>query len=240
MGDVRFEVLGEVRAWVGDEAVDLGPARQRAVLAALVVDAGQTVMLDQLVERVWGEHALAAVSSTVRSYLSRLRTLFGDATGFGIVRQTGGYVARIDPSTVDLNRFAGLLAVRRSTDEDRAEENYRRALGLWRDEAFAGLDSQWFAARRHALGTTRHTATLDRLDLRLRRGWTRGGLARAGRTRGREPVRRAAGRATDGGAVPLRSAGRGPGAIRAGALGADRRVGRGSGCSPDGSVNSTR
>ncbi|HWO62932.1 MAG TPA: AfsR/SARP family transcriptional regulator, partial [Umezawaea sp.] len=171
MGDVRFEVLGEVRAWVGDEVVDLGAARQRAVLAALVVDAGQTVMLDQLVERVWGEHAPAAVSSTVRSYLSRLRTLFGDAAGFGIVRQTGGYLARIDPSTVDLNRFAGLLAAaRQSTDEARAEENYRRALGLWRDEAFAGLDSQWFAARRHALGVARHTAILDHLDLRLRRG----------------------------------------------------------------------
>jgi DNA-binding SARP family transcriptional activator len=169
--DVRFEVLGEFRARVGDVVVDLGAARQRAVLAALVVDAGQTVMLDQLVERVWGEHAPDSVLPTVRSYLSRLRTVLGGATGFGIVRQAGGYVARTDPSTVDLNRFTDLVATaRRSTDEARADEAFRQALGLWRDEAFAGLDSPWFAVRRHSLAIARHTVILDHLDLRLRRG----------------------------------------------------------------------
>ena len=37
----RFEVLGPLRAWRGEKAIDLGPLQQRVVLAVLLLQAGR-------------------------------------------------------------------------------------------------------------------------------------------------------------------------------------------------------
>ncbi|MEU5692256.1 BTAD domain-containing putative transcriptional regulator [Actinosynnema sp. NPDC020468] len=165
---VEIELLGEVRARVDGVVVDLGPARQRAVLAAMVVDVGRPVTVDQLVDRVWGERAPGTAVTTVRSYVSRLRSVL---RGVGIVGRGGRYLVEVGPSSVDTERFAALLAeARRAGDDVAAARAYRGALELWRGEPFAGMESPWFAGRRHALVVARHTAVVDHLDIRLRRG----------------------------------------------------------------------
>ena len=45
---VRFRLLGPVSAHHDDHPIDLGPARQRHVLAALLVDAGRVVTAGEL------------------------------------------------------------------------------------------------------------------------------------------------------------------------------------------------
>jgi hypothetical protein len=52
---VEFRVLGAVEVSVGVRSVAVGHARQRQVLAALLVDANRPVPADTLRERVWGE-----------------------------------------------------------------------------------------------------------------------------------------------------------------------------------------
>jgi DNA-binding SARP family transcriptional activator len=47
-------LLGPVEVQAGGRRLDLGPPQQRAMLAALAVDAGLVVRLETLVERVWG------------------------------------------------------------------------------------------------------------------------------------------------------------------------------------------
>jgi DNA-binding SARP family transcriptional activator len=51
---VGVRLLGPVEIWAGSARVEVGPPRQRAVLAALAVDAGRVVAVEALVDRVWG------------------------------------------------------------------------------------------------------------------------------------------------------------------------------------------
>ena len=165
---VEFEVLGEIRARVDGAVADLGTARQRAVLAALVLEPGRPVTLDQVVDRVWGDHAPGTVVTSVRSYVSKLRTIL---RGVDIVGRAGAYTVDYDPEALDAHRFTALLRQARQTPDDAgAVEAYRAALELWRGEPFSGMETPWFAGHRHALAVARHTAWLDHTDIRLRRG----------------------------------------------------------------------
>ncbi|GAA4960214.1 DNA-binding SARP family transcriptional activator [Nonomuraea thailandensis] len=52
--ELRFSVLGPVRAWRGDVEVDVGSPQQRLVLAVLLTAGGRVVSQDQLLDAVWG------------------------------------------------------------------------------------------------------------------------------------------------------------------------------------------
>lgn len=168
---VELDVLGNVELRVGGRAVDIGPARQRCVLAALVVDANRTVSLEQLVDRVWGDRPPPRARPTLYSYLSRLRGVLAGADDAGITRRPGGYVLGISEAAVDLCRFHRLVAQARAhDDDDLALELFGQALALWRGDAFATLDTPWLAAIRHTVNRERLAAVLDHSDVALRRG----------------------------------------------------------------------
>ncbi|MEU7532053.1 BTAD domain-containing putative transcriptional regulator [Saccharothrix sp. NPDC042600] len=156
---VELTLLGEVTLRVDGRPVDLGPARQRCVLAALAVEAGQLVTTDLLVERVWGERAPHRVRATLHTYLSRLRRV-----GAEIARRPGGYVLLVDERAVDLHRFRALWTGSRSVSA------LTGALALWRGEPLAGLDGEWVEAERARLLAERLAARLDLLDARLAAG----------------------------------------------------------------------
>ncbi|MFD9736577.1 BTAD domain-containing putative transcriptional regulator [Umezawaea sp. NPDC059074] len=167
----EFRLLGEVEATVDGREVDLGHARQRAVLAALLVDANQVVPADRLVDRVWGERVPETGRNALYSYLSRLRSALPESVGLGLRRRSGGYVAVVDPQLVDLHRFdRSLTAARASTDGAARLAALDTALGLWRDRPLAGLDGPWFEGVRARLERDRTAAELDRVDLLLGSG----------------------------------------------------------------------
>ncbi|WP_347697007.1 BTAD domain-containing putative transcriptional regulator [Nonomuraea sp. B12E4] len=171
MGWVEFEVLGQVRAWAGGQEIELGPARQRSVLAALLVHVNQPVSVERLAECVWGAAPPQRAAGTLHSYLSRLRTALPATWDGGIRRGSGGYLLRAEEDAVDLHRFHALLArARASAGEGPAADLYEQALGLWRGAPLDGLDTPWAATLRHALESERFTARLDHHDLRLSRG----------------------------------------------------------------------
>ncbi|HVV19631.1 MAG TPA: BTAD domain-containing putative transcriptional regulator [Pseudonocardiaceae bacterium] len=165
---MQFRLLGNVEAYAGGRPVDLGHARQRCVLATLLVEANRTVSVDQLVDRVWGDSPPKRGRDVVYSYLSRLRSTLAGATDVSIVRRGSGYALLIDEATVDLHRFRQLVG-RARTAED-ALPLYEQALGLWHGEAFADLDTPWLAATRTALEAERFAAELDHADVALRGG----------------------------------------------------------------------
>jgi DNA-binding SARP family transcriptional activator/tetratricopeptide (TPR) repeat protein len=178
---VEFGVLGSVEARVDGRIVDLGHARQRCVLAVLLVVANQVVSVDGLVDRVWADRPPQRVRNTLYGYLSRLRQALAVVEGADIVRRSGGYVLEVEAAAVDLHRFhdvtARARAAARNEQDEQAATLFGQALGLWRGTAFAGLDTPWINALRDAVDQERIAAELDHTDVRLRRGHHTGLLA---------------------------------------------------------------
>ncbi|MFF5359662.1 BTAD domain-containing putative transcriptional regulator [Streptomyces scabiei] len=178
---VEFDLLGSVEARVDGRIIDLGHARQRCVLAVLLVDANRVVSVDQLVERVWADRHPQRVRNTLYGYLSRLRRALAISAWADIVRRSGGYVLDVEASAVDLHRFRDVVAraraAARNEQDEQAVSMFGQALGLWRGTAFAGLDTPWINALRDAVDQERTAAELDHTDVRLRCGHHAGLLA---------------------------------------------------------------
>ncbi|WP_189133119.1 AfsR/SARP family transcriptional regulator [Wenjunlia tyrosinilytica] len=164
---VTFGVLGGIEARIGGRLVELGHARQRLVLAALLVDLNREVTADQLAERVWGERS--AQRGTLYSYLSHLRQALAGLESVRIARRPAGYVLTADARTVDLHRFRGMVAeAGRAADEEHAAALLEEALGLWRGDALRGLDTPWANSLREVLHQERLAAELDATEIGLR------------------------------------------------------------------------
>ncbi|MFF2949998.1 BTAD domain-containing putative transcriptional regulator [Kitasatospora sp. NPDC057965] len=154
-----FGVLGPLAVHHDGRALPLGGARQRTVLATLLVAHGRSVPVASLVDSVWNGREPASAVNTLQSYVSRLRTLLGDAPGGSdgpaprLLGTAGGYrldlgpaegaAADADEDAVDVHRFERLAADGRARladgDAHGAHARLVEALGLWRGPALADL-----------------------------------------------------------------------------------------------------
>ena len=98
------------RSRLDGQRLDIGHARQRCVLVALLVDVNRPVPADELVDRVWADEPPHRARNALAGYLSRLRQLFAGVHGVQIGREPGGYKLSTDASSVDLHRFRRLVA----------------------------------------------------------------------------------------------------------------------------------
>jgi DNA-binding SARP family transcriptional activator len=109
VGELRFAVLGPVRAWRGHIELELGSPQQRAVLAALLLAEGRQVSLNTLVGALWGADVPRSAVGTVRTYVSRLRQSLGADAVRGVRDVIGsvgdGYRVPLDSATLDLDLF---------------------------------------------------------------------------------------------------------------------------------------
>ncbi|MGW6929307.1 BTAD domain-containing putative transcriptional regulator [Lentzea sp. NPDC054927] len=167
---VEIALLGEVSARVGGHGVELGPARQRCVLAALAIDVNRAVSVPQLTERIWGADPPARSRATLHSYVSRLRQALAD-TDIELASRAGGYALVVDESAVDLTRFRELRDdARRQTDDEAIARILSEASTLWRGEPLTGVGGEWADLTRDRLALERDAAELDLVDARLRLG----------------------------------------------------------------------
>jgi len=176
---LRFEILGGVRALRGDEPVDLGPAKQRAVLAVLLLHAGHPVQPFQIISAVWGDEPPENGANVVQKYVAGLRRVLEPqrsprTPGELITLTTGGYVLRAEADALDADRFQQGLA-QASTERKagrlaEAADTLRRALDLWQGEALAGLTGPVFDSARNRLTDARATAWEKWADIELARG----------------------------------------------------------------------
>lgn len=107
---LRCAVLGPVRAWRGEAALDLGSPQQQAVLATLLLHHGRPVGRDELLYAVWGEELPASALGTLRSYVSRLRRSLRPASGPGpLVSAGGGYALETGTDALDADVLVNVL-----------------------------------------------------------------------------------------------------------------------------------
>jgi DNA-binding SARP family transcriptional activator len=170
---VEFGVLGPVEVRIAGRAVDAGHARQRAVLAVLLLDLGRAVTPELLIDRVWGHDPPMSVRNVLYGYVARLRAVLADPAGTAVTlaRGQGGYLLQVRSEQLDLCRFRRQVgAAAEVADDEHAEALLRAALTLWRGPALAGLESPWLHGMRDTLEAERSAAAMDLTDIRLRRG----------------------------------------------------------------------
>lgn len=171
---MEFRILGPLEVVSGDVAVDVGGPKVRALLAALVVRAGQVVSKDRLFEVLWGPEPPAGAAATLQSHVSHLRDALEpgrQAAGPSVVQaREPGYVLAVDPErSVDAVVFECMATEGRRALADgawsQAAERLEAALALWRGEALADFTFQPFAQAEIArLGESRLLALEDRLE----------------------------------------------------------------------------
>jgi DNA-binding SARP family transcriptional activator len=173
---VDFRILGPLEIAHGSEVVHLRAAKERAILAMLLVSGNRVVTIDQLIDGLWGDSPPASADVSTRVHVSRLRkTLAGLGAPDRIVTRAPGYLIQVKPDELDAARFERLVALGRQQlnrgETADAAATLAEALSLWRGPALADLASAPFAAGEAArLEEARLSALEDRLTADLALG----------------------------------------------------------------------
>jgi DNA-binding SARP family transcriptional activator/Tfp pilus assembly protein PilF len=127
------------------------PARQRALLAALLVNANRVVPIDELTQAIWGQEPPVSARSTLRNYVKRLRQTLATCGQSRIITVPGGYQIRVAAEELDVLRFEALWMSARHAAADGAWSlaagQLSEALALWTGEPLADVPSEWLALR---------------------------------------------------------------------------------------------
>ncbi|HEY4019251.1 MAG TPA: BTAD domain-containing putative transcriptional regulator [Pseudonocardiaceae bacterium] len=172
-GQLRLAVLGPLRAWRGDRLVDLGPVRQQAMLAALVLRPDTTVSQQELLADVWGFDPPGTGGKVVPVYLYRLRKCLQDndsGPASMLDRDRGGYRFAGGSAWVDVAALEEIVAEADGLAPAEAVRGYERALELFQGEPLAGLPGPFAAGERLRLTERKLALSLRKLGWQLRLG----------------------------------------------------------------------
>jgi DNA-binding SARP family transcriptional activator len=173
---MEFRILGSTEVLDGTRHVELPAGRGRALLALLILQAGEPVSVERLIDELWGEHPPRTANTIVHGQISRLRSALDPAREKGraseLLRTVGsGYCLAIDPDSIDANRFKRLLNEARDDEGEMRSANLSSALGMWRGPALADFRYEPFAQRAiTALEELRIAALEDRFEADLSLG----------------------------------------------------------------------
>ena len=144
---MEFRILGPLEIDGDAGPIDLGGAKQRALLALLLLHANEVVQSARLVELLWSDGPPADAGKALQIHVSRLRRALASADV--VQTRPGGYLVAADASCFDLPRAEALAARGRGLldagDPQRARDTLAEALGLWRGAALGEFASEPFA-----------------------------------------------------------------------------------------------
>jgi basic membrane lipoprotein Med (substrate-binding protein (PBP1-ABC) superfamily)/DNA-binding SARP family transcriptional activator len=147
---MNFRILGSLEAVAGVATADLGPPKQRALLAILLLHAGEIVSVDRLIDALWPDHPPRTAAHSIQIYVSELRKALAPfATGELIATRPPGYQLRAADDSIDARQFEHLvdegLRVLQAGDRSAGTAMLRSALTLWRGPALSDFAYEEFA-----------------------------------------------------------------------------------------------
>jgi DNA-binding SARP family transcriptional activator len=169
-------VLGSVDVTVGSHRLSLRSSKIRRLAAILALGGGRPVSPSRLIDVLWSGEPPASANKNVHQYVHRLRAMLARGGSAGrLVWQPAGYVLRLHPEELDLDRFEALTVTgRRRRDQgdlDAASDILTEALALWRGDPLADVrDSQPLDEVAHALGERRMCVVEERIAIDLQLG----------------------------------------------------------------------
>jgi len=171
-GSVEFRILGPLEVVHDSRPVRVGAAKEQAVLAVLLLHAGEVVSRERLIDELWGESPPPTAARAVNVYVSQLRKALAVNGADPIATRAGGYAIHVAPTALDAARFEDLVGEARARvaagDVEAAAKLLRDALALWRGPALAGLALESFARNEvDRLEELRLGALVDRIDCDL-------------------------------------------------------------------------
>jgi len=176
-GLLEFRILGPLEVCAEGRPLPLPGAKQRALLTALLLHAGQVVASDRLVEDLWSDEPATTAMNALWVQITRLRKLLEPDRARGeparlLLTRPPGYLLRVEPDQFDLHRFERLVGEGRQALAagalERAAAALRRALELWRGPPLADLAAERFLQGHIVrLEEERLAAVCDRIDADL-------------------------------------------------------------------------
>src|SRR3954464_15266418 len=156
-----YRILGPLEVLAPDGPVALGGAKQRALLAVLLLRANEVVSTDRLVEALWGEEPPDTALKAVQVHVSQLRK----ALGADVIRtRPPGYSLELAPDELDLDRFRRMHEEAQTiaaAEPARARDLLVDALALWRGPPLADLTYATFAQAAIARLEEMRTAAIE-------------------------------------------------------------------------------
>ena len=148
---MEFRILGPLEVERDGRLVKVGAAKQRALLAILLLHANHVVSRDRLIDGLWGQQPPPTAATALRVYVSELRKALDPESSAGqpILSAEPGYRIDVPPDQLDLTRFERLTEeasrVLGEGDPESASDTLREALDLWRGPALDDFTYEPFA-----------------------------------------------------------------------------------------------
>jgi DNA-binding SARP family transcriptional activator len=147
---MEFRILGPLEVVSDGRALDLGGAKQRALLAVLLIHPNQAVSRDRLIDALWEERPPDTAQKALQVHVSKLRKQLGRDR---IVTRAQGYAIRVEPDELDAERFERLAG--------EGDRQLVDALALWRGPPLADVANARFARNEIARLEERRLAVLE-------------------------------------------------------------------------------
>ena len=129
---MEFGILGPLEVLSDGKALDLGGAKQRTLLAVLLLHPNEVVPRNRLIDALWEEEPPETAQKALQVHVSQLRKALGKAR---LQTRAPGYLISVEDGELDLDRFE--LA--------RAEGRLADALAMWRGPPLADFGQRRFA-----------------------------------------------------------------------------------------------
>jgi DNA-binding SARP family transcriptional activator len=194
---VQFGVLGPLQISADGVDIPVGAAKQRAVLAALLINRNRVVAVDSLLDAAWRANPPEDARASLHTYVSNLRRLLAKAgldAASVLASMRPGYRLDVADAACDIGRFhsefaAGMHAASGGAFEA-ASSHLTTALAQWRGPVLDDLrDFEFVQAFAAALAEDKLVAQTARAEAEIACGRSRSVISELESLIAEEPYR---------------------------------------------------